>query len=564
MRCGTMRRPMTRRTLPLLLLLVLTTAGVVVVLLGRRDGPGVEDGIAGDPDAPADPRPAAVAPGARTDPARADAPAARGAGSAGRGDAGDPASRWVVSGTVVAAGSGTPLRGATVTAEASRHPETLGGTEGPGPAGLASPTTDAEGNFRLALDAGPPTALTVRHPDGRPATVVVDGSALALRIELDAGYLVTGRVVARGGAALEGAEVTVVPQVATAPEAGTTADRDGRFAVRVDPKAPGTLRVAHPRHVTRRVALDLKVEGERVVELVPALVLWCRLRVAGAVRPDGVQALWSSGARSGQETLGLTGRMPRPAEAGPDAYGPLELPLDRAGTPMSRRLTAPGLRPATEELTPARPDGEERVIEVAMDRDPEAGAVAVTLEAPDGAPFPLPPDAVVAVERADGGPTPSFARATDAAGALVVDGLAAGTYRVRVWPAGFGPAEAEVAVVAGTTVGARARATEEARLRVRVTGTGGRRALVRILSAGRPAQPRVVDDPSGKARVERVAVSGVPSVVVVVGEEGVTFGGLPGGPHRVEVVSPDVSAPAVEAELRPGETTAAEVVGTIR
>jgi hypothetical protein len=104
----------------------------------------------------------------------------------------------------------------------------------------------------------------------------------------------------------------------------------------------------------------------------------------------------------------------------------------------------------------------------------------------------------------------------------------------------------------------------EARLRVRVTGTGGRRALVRILSAGRAAQPRVVDDPSGKARVERVAVSGVPSVVVVVGEEGVTFGGLPGGPHRIEVVSPDVSATPVEVELKPGETMSAEVVGSIR
>ena len=145
-----------------------------------------------------------------------------------------------------------------------------------------------------------------------------------------------------------------------------------------------------------------------------------------------------------------------------------------------------------------------------------------------------------------------------------MDGLPAGAYRVRVWLGDLGPADVEATVVAGTTVGARARATDEARLRVRVTGTGGRKALVRILSAGRAAQPRIVEDPSGKARLERVAVSGVASVVVVVGEEGVTFGGLPCGPHRVEVVSPDVAAAPVEVELKAGETVGAEVVGKIR
>ena len=248
----------------------------------------------------------------------------------------------------------------------------------------------------------------------------------------------------------------------------------------------------------------------------------------------------------------------------PDVMGGVELPLDPAGTPISLRIAVPGFLPWTEELTSVDPEGEVRAVDVALERDPAAGTVAVSLERPDGSPMTSPADAVVVVERADGGPAPAHRRTIDPSGTLVVDGLPAGAYRVRVWLGDLGPADVEATVVAGTTVGARARATDEARLRVRVTGTGGRKALVRILSAGRAAQPRIVEDPSGKARLERVAVSGVASVVVVVGEEGVTFGGLPGGPHRVEVVSPDVAAAPVEVELKAGETVGAEVVGKIR
>jgi hypothetical protein len=398
----------------------------------------------------------------------------------------------------------------------------------------------------------------------------VDGSALDLRIALDAGHVVTGRVVTRGGRALEGATVHTVAgpdadasEVLT-PDVGTPADRDGRFAVRVDPTSPGTLIVSHPTHATRRVPLDVARGGERLVELTPAVVVWFRPRPADRPRLSGAHVLWTSGVRSGQASLGGPARTARPDATRPALVGPVELPLDPAGTPVSLRLTVPGHLPWAEELAPTDAGGEERVIDLVLERDPAAGAVEVRLEAPDGSSRALPPDAIVEVNRTDGGPAPPFTRATDAAGATTLDGLPAGLVRIRVWPGDLGPADLDVAVVAGTTVVARARATVEARLRVRVSGTGGRRALVRVLSAGMPAQPRVAEDPSGTARLERVAVSGVPSVVVLVGEEGVTFGGLPGGPHRVEVVSPDVRAAPVEVQLAPGETVGAEVVGTVR
>ncbi len=552
-----------RRPIALLAVVCVVAAAVVLTLWSRHGPTGGDAGVPVADDGPDDGDPGSSAPG------RIDPRAPRNVPDTPSGVTRDPAphardatsARWVVSGSVVFAGTGEPVGGARLEVDATRHPENLGSTEGSGPAGLAYPNTDGAGHFRLALDAGAPTTLTVRHPDARPGTVTIDGSALDLRVALDAGQRVRGRVVSRGGKALEGARVSAgVGAEATTVEV----DREGRFAIRVDGKAPGRLTVSHPTHVTRQVPVAQPSDEERTVDLSPALVVWLRLRTADRVRAERAHLWWTSGGRSGQEVLGLEGPPARRAPDDPEAIGPVEVPLDAQGTAVALRLTVPGYLPWSEELAPARPDGEERVVEAVLSRDPQAGAVAITLEGPDGAPRTAPPDAIVAVERADGGPAPAFARATDAAGALVVDGLPAGAYRVRVWLADAGPADAEVEFVAGTTVGARARATVEARLRVRVTGTGGRRALVRILSAGRAAQPRVVDDPSGKARVERVAVSGVPSVVVVVGEEGVTFGGLPGGPHRIEVVSPDVSATPVEVELKPGETMSAEVVGSIR
>ena len=552
-----------RRPFALLAVVCAVAAAVVLTLLARRGPTGDEPGVPVADDGADDRGPGSSAPG------RIDPRAPRAAPDTPSGTTRDPAApagdaaatRWVVSGSVVLAGTGDPVVGARLELDAARHPENLGSTEGSGPTGLAYPSTDSAGNFRLALDAGAPTTLTVRHPDARPGVAVLDGSGLDLRIALDAGRRVRGRVVTRGGRALEGATVSV----GAGPEATVVAvDRDGRFSVRVDPKAPGRLTASHPTHATRQLPIAGGDDEERTIELTPALVAWFRLRGAERVRADRAQLWWTSGTRSGQETLGLDAAPARPAPDRTEAVGPVEVPIDASATPVALRLTVPGYLPWAEEVAPAHADGEERVIEVGLERDPLAGAVAVALEGADGAPRTAPADAVVVVERTDGGPAPAFTRATDAAGALVVDGLPAGAYRVRVWLGDAGPADADVEVVAGTTVGARARATVEARLRVRVTGTGGRRALVRILSAGRAAQPRVVDDPSGKARLERVAVSGVPSVVVVVGEEGVTFGGLPGGPHRVEVVSPDVAATPVEVELKPGETLAAEVVGSIR
>ncbi|MBL9088304.1 MAG: hypothetical protein JNM10_14285 [Planctomycetia bacterium] len=550
---------------PAALLAVVAAAAITVVLIlwSRRDGGGDEPGVptsddVADGNGARTAAPTAIDPrAARSDPT-ATGPTPRDPAVGGRDAA---AGRWIVSGIVVVAGSGAPLAGARLELDAARHPETLGSTEGSGPAGLAYPNTDGTGNFRLALDAGAPTTMTIRHPDARTGVLTIDGSALDLRVALDAGQRVRGRVVSRGGKALEGATVSV----GVGPEATTVeVDREGRFAVRVDGRAPGRLVVSHPTHVTRQVPLVNPSEDERTVELTPALVVWMRLRTSDRVRADRAHLWWTSAGRSGQEVLALDGPPTRPAPDDPATVGPVEVPLDAAGTAVALRLTVPGYLPWSEELAPARPDGEERVVEAILERDPQAGAVAISLEGPDGRPRAAPTDAIVAVERADGGPAPGFARSTDAAGAVVVDGLPAGAYRVRVWLADAGPADAEVEIVAGTTVGARARATDEARLRIRVTGTGGRKALVRILSAGRAAQPRIVEDPTGKARLERVAVSGVPSVVVVVGEEGVTFGGLPGGPHRVEVVSPDVAATPVELELKPGETGSAEVVGAIR
>jgi hypothetical protein len=168
---------MPRRS-PLLAAAIAAVAGAAVLLFflwgrGRRGGDGSDGGVPSadeisDADRPRSPTPGAIEGPPRPDPNRApSAPPPAGSPTSAAG-AGDPTARWVVSGTVVAAGVGAPLRGARLAVATERHPENLGSTEGSGPTGLASITTDPDGTFRLALDAGPPTPMTVTHPDGRP------------------------------------------------------------------------------------------------------------------------------------------------------------------------------------------------------------------------------------------------------------------------------------------------------------------------------------------------------------------------------------------------------------
>lgn|GEM_PF-3058251 len=554
--------------------LVVAVAGAVALLVPGDQGAVPIDGDGPTSAGPGTQGPAALDVAPSTRPATTSPEAVPSGGSGVPGTTGPH--RWIVSGRVVDATTRAAVPGAALFIAPERSAENLGSTEGSELRGLHVAHTAADGTFRVALDPGPPTTLRIQPPDGLPTSLAIDGSRTDVVVELRAGLAITGRVGTRGGAALEDATVVYAPTGAGAGAGAATdradvataavprTDRGGRFRVVVDPKFPGSLTVTHPRHVRRTVRIDPGAARDLQIELTPALIAWVRLRASDGRSVERAQVLWTSGVRSGQDVLATGGPdvgRPAPASGG---LGPLELPLDAGGTPISVRVMAPGYLPHADEWAAASPDGEDRTFDVTLVRDPGAATVSLRLERDDGAAIPFDADLPLTIERTDGGAVPGFSVTSDRREAATIDGLPAAPYRLRAWVPGSGPAVADVVAVAGTTVGAVARATPEARLTLRLTGTKGRRGLVRVLSGGKATFPQVLDDPSGTARVERVVVSGIASTVVLVGEEAVTLGGFGSGPHRVEVVSPDLAGPPVDVELKAGETARAEVVGTIR
>jgi hypothetical protein len=393
-------------------------------------------------------------------------------------------------------------------------------------------------------------------------------------LALSAGIAVEGLVVSARGVPIEGAVVT------TTTDAGGGADDaqgvraampvvtagDGRFTAMIDASRPTGLRVTHPTHVAVGLVVGPAAPGEPLRIVLPgAFVAWFRVATDDGSTPRSVRLTWSAAGRLGQTSgWSKTGTEPSAAAPRPGAVGPLRMPVDPEGGDATITVAAIGYRAWSTTVSGLAPEGEARVLDVGLERDPTIGRVRVRLQAADGAALRYAADAPLVVTRTDGTPIPAWTSAETPEGDVDLDGLLPGPHHVRLWIAGHGPADADVDVVAGTNPVLVARAAPEARLRVRVTGTGGRRALVRVLSGGRPAFPSVAQDPSGRARPQRVAVSGVDSLVVLVGEDGVVLGGLPAGATRLEVVSPDLAAAPVDVDLRAGETESAEIAGAVR
>jgi hypothetical protein len=156
------------------------------------------------------------------------------------------------------------------------------------------------------------------------------------------------------------------------------------------------------------------------------------------------------------------------------------------------------------------------------------------------------------LRRLDGGPLLAIEPSV-ADGDLVFDGLPAGRYGIRVFAPGRGPATVESTLEEGVEATVAGRFADEARVRLRLVGLGARRAVVRLTSDGQADFPSVVEDPSGRAAPARASVSGVDSVVFVLGPEPLVLGGLEPGKHRVEIVSPELVGAAVEFQAMTGE-----------
>ena len=232
-------------------------------------------------------------------------------------------------------GAGTPVAGATVSAE----PRDRSGFLAWGSAPTERTVSGADGGFRLReLAAGSPVSLTADHEGYAPATLdlapLTAGTTRGdLEIVLDAGITAFGRVVDTDEEPVAGAEVELVPTPqgtdilawmrAARDGAGNsaTSDRDGRFEIA--DLAPGRVDV----HAAAAGFAPLAVPG---VEL-PAgqarvdlgtLLLAAGLTLEGrVVDPDGKPLADAEVRSGGGFGLGL-GTFSRHADAAPETTGP--------------------------------------------------------------------------------------------------------------------------------------------------------------------------------------------------------------------------------------------------
>lgn len=376
---------------------------------------------------------------------------------------------------------------------------------------------------------------------------------------LEPGRLVEGRVVRAGGRPVAGATVTWAGSPPDASGGRSIADRTGRFRVSV-PHALVSLTAA-ARHCTPlTVSLPPDAPSSDLVLTLPeAIDLELSVRTT-----DGsplAHVAWDAFP---------TGQVhPHASHVAPDRLAvQIRLPLpDRPPEPATLRVHAPGYRPWSRPMAvPADTDARIDVVDAVLEPDPTLGRVRITANAADQGKRVWSGREPVTLTRPDGAVVPTTASVA-AEDALLLLGLRPGPHRARVWVPGTAPLRVEFDVEAGATTAVHATAEVESRLRVRLSGVRGQRALVRVLSGSVPAFPAVLEDPAGLARPEDLAVSGVPSRVFFVGEAGLLLGGLPAGRHRIEPVGPPVAdrtLGAVEVDLAPGAVTDAELVPAAR
>jgi hypothetical protein len=459
----------------------------------------------------------------------------------------------------------------------------LNRSQDPRPTGRSA-TSGADGSFSIEVPASGPGESSTLLARAAGHFVGFGLASEGTRIRLRSGTPIAGRVVsAADGSPIGGARVvqespagasTAPPGASLGPlfrDVATSGD-DGSFELVVDPasvaKRAGsgasadlvTIAAHHAGFVPARSTDALSATSPRRLAMTPALALTIRVSTSDGRKPSGLVASWRiAGTRPSARVVPLApglfeaavgpDELDEPTRAGDSAareeIGPLKIPCD--APTVSLEIRAAGYVPHVAEEMPLPKEGGTKRLDVTLARDPQAAALHVDLRGPAGESIPFDERATVSVRRVDGGPLAPVEPLPDG-GTLVLDGIAAGRYEVRVFRAGFGPATIEAAAEPGVATTARAVFDAERRITLRLSGVVGRRASVRVTAKGQPVFPTIASDPSGRASPARTPVSGVDSLVFLLGAEPLVLGGLGSGPHRVELVSPDLVGAPVDFE----------------
>ena len=481
-------------------------------------------------------------------------------------------------GVVVDRDSGRPMPGASIEASAARfEPGTVARPRRPGGAPaepritgpVARSTSDAAGRFALAWSPDHPADLRISaggHLDEMRSAASTDED---LKISLRLGIPMRGRVHRADGAGIDGATVRADSTPRDAGEravrvASTTqSDGTGSFEVLGLPGVMSSIYATHPNYMPASIRVTPE-SGAADVTMVPAARTWFRLRSVDGRPLSAPTVQWTrtseTGSQLGVGVVDFANEAPEAAErtgAGPsdhDAFGPVKVPGIPSDGVVRFTVRVVGYLPFTSEALEPPADGGERTIDATLERDPTLGSIAVRLRDPDGRDLPFPAgETSVTLRRLD---TPAIiGRPTERGGAVVFEGLAAGTYQVAATNRRFGAATATAIVEGGREFASDLALPIASTLRVRVVieKDSRRRVHFQLVRDGEPIAAFEDPPPGGAAPMVRSPTH------FFAGSEGTLLRGLSQGRYGVRVLSPDFIASAAEVDVSLGGTAEIEL-----
>ena len=573
---------------------LLALAGVAAVVAfqpGRRDVEVVrtDEEHAASGEAPR----LAEAPGA-TPPGTTKLPARRPGSAPEEGDpVPEEAEAIVIEGTVLDDATGRPLEGATVYLRVAdpgcpSPPDSFFDDAAPGSSGAMRLTmsgeqriasvidvrakTGAGGRFSAAWVAGVDADVYARHPGYVPAGVCRHAPPTPVTLRLREGAAIEGVVSRNSGEPILGAKVECVPDPAMQGVLGhrdvTKVGERGEFALRGLLPGPVRVTASHPKFVpTTSEPVEPGLKGLRLV-LVPAFLVTLRLAPDDAKEPEAPTAEWrADGAPPLSDLVMLqragVPRVPDAPETGPVLnaggllYEPLAIPCDRRTVTFT--VKAMGYAPWTSDPIEIPRDGGEATLDVPLRHDPDLGRLIVHVENESGQPLSWTGEGCEAeVGRRDGRPVPGGI-VLQAGERLDLPALPSGPYAVRILSPKHAPARLEATVPAGGIEETRVRLGPPAQLRVKFTAPDPLIVRFRLLQ-GRETARFYVEGDTGPE--DPNAPPGEQSFQIGAGQ--VVLTGLATGRYTVEVISPDLTAPATGVDLVEGEAKDLEIAVSLK
>jgi hypothetical protein len=432
-------------------------------------------------------------------------------------------------------------------------------------------TTDEEGAFSIAWRLGDVKADLFARRTGwlvECACGVAAGSPATIRLKK--GSEIRGVVVRGDGRAVAGAVVRCRPAPGTPILPGhadaTRSDEEGRFALTGLVPGPVIVWADHPKFVpTTLEPMEPGRKDLRIV-LVPAFLATFEITTDDAKEPDAPSLGWKTTGVPPRSDLQILRPNPEdvetastttvfvPTEQGAWRYQPVRIPCDRPD--VSFEVKAVGYEIWTAGPEPLPIDGGEKTFPVLLRRDLTLGSLRLLLEDKDGKTLSfLGEKAEASPWRRDRQPIPGgiILKPGDV---LEFPALPHGPYGILVRSPLHAPVVIAVDVPAGRATEQKVVVGPPAKMRVRFTAPEATIVRFKLMQGKDPAYPYVEGTTVAQEGDEADPRK---DPVLHAGSEGLVLTGLAAGRYSVEVLNPDLVAPATAIDLVESETREVEI-----